>query len=495
MNISECQQSEEKETSLKLRTARTLKWNSIDRISSQILYAVIGIVLANLLSENDFGLVGAILTFQAFATIFVDSGFGAALLQQKNPTESDYSTVFWFNIIASIFIYVVLFAGAPIIAAIFQNDGRLIHLSRVMFLTFVINGLGSVQTVRLMKRMDVRMVAVSNISALVVSGMSGIWLALAGYGVWALVWQSVIMASVKSSMLWITGRWYPKTGMHLSSLRKIYRVGMGVLSSSFLNTLFLNIYSFVIGAWYNLAYLGIYTQADKWSKMGSASISQILTSSFVPVLSRFQDDMPQFRRMMRKMNSFTAFIVFPFMGGLAIMATPIFHFLFGNKWDMAIPLFQILAIRGIFTVLTSLYNNYLLALGHARSLVLTEFVKDILIILAIICTVGSGTLEALVWGQFAAGVLTWIFMLFLICRNTGIRLAEMVYDLVPYAALTTGSIVVMYSLSYLLQLPVMLLFAECITGIVIYCGILKISGSDVLKEAIGYIFGRFRRRH
>lgn len=143
------------EPSLKLRTARTLKWNTIDRVASQVLYAVIGVVLANVLGKEDFGLVGVLLVFQAFAILFVDSGFGAALLQKKEPTQKDYSTVFWFNLGVSVAVYMILWFCAPVIADIFQGDKRLIPLSKLMFTAFIINGLAIVQTNRLMKKMDV----------------------------------------------------------------------------------------------------------------------------------------------------------------------------------------------------------------------------------------------------------------------------------------------------------------------------------------------------
>lgn len=193
----------EQQPSLKLSTARTLKWNTVDKVSSQVLYAVTGIVLANVLSKEDFGLVGAILVFQAFANLFVDSGFSNALIQKKNPTNTDYTTVFYFNLASSVFIYVVLWFCAPLIAGIF-HDPRLIDLSRVMFLTFIINATAIVQTNRLMKQMNVRMIAVSNVLGLILSGACGIWMALTGFGAWAIVWQSIILGVVKSAVLWIT---------------------------------------------------------------------------------------------------------------------------------------------------------------------------------------------------------------------------------------------------------------------------------------------------
>ena len=428
--------------SLKQQTANTIKWNAIDRVSSQLLYAVVGVLLANILSPEDFGLVGALLVFQAFAILFVDSGFGAALLQRKDPTEEDYSTVFWFNLFVSTVVYIILFLCAPLIADIFQGDRRLIPLSKVMFLTFILNGLAIVQTNRLMKRMDVKQIAVANVIGLVVSGGVGVTLALTGYGPWALVWQSVTLAGVKSLWLWLTGGWWPKAGFHISSLKKIWRIGFSVFSSSTLNTLCQNIYSFIIGAFYNLSALGYYTQADKWSKMGSASISQILTSSFVPLLSRVQDDAEAFHRYVLRINRFTAFILFPIMLGIATLGAPLFHSLFGNKWDAAIVLFQLLTIRGIFVVLISLYSNYLLSLGYGKRLFTIELVKDTLIIVAILSTVWFDSVAILVWGQLIASVITYFVALAITSRATGYRIADMLRDLLPSFRITVGACIV-----------------------------------------------------
>ena len=484
-----------RESVIKQKTARTIKWNTIDRFSSQILYAITGIVLANVLSKDDFGLVGAILVFQAFATLFVDSGFGAALLQKKEPTDKYYSTVFWFNLIVSVIIYILLWFAAPLIADIFQGDTRLIPLSRVMFLCFIINGLSIVQTNRLMKAMNVKMIAISNLVGLIISGIVGIIMALNEFGAWALVWQSIILAVIKTTWLWAVGGWIPHGGFHIESLRQIYKVGMGVFTSSFLNTVFLNIYSFVIGAYYNLAALGNYTQADKWSKMGSASISQILTASFVPVLSQYQDDGERFKSIVKKTNNFTSFILFPFMCGLIVMAEPIFHLLFGNKWDTAIILFQILLMRGIFVVLTSLYNNYLLSLGHAKSLVIVEFVKDGLTLAAIISTIFMQSVEALVWGQLAASAATYIFILFITSRNTGYHKTSFIADMAPYFLTTIVCCIAMWFVGNLVDHNITIIALQSIVGLMLYYIGLRLVKSPILADVERHIVGHFKKAH
>ena len=471
---------------LKQKTAGTLKWNTVDRVASQVLYGVVGVVLANVVSQEDFGLVGALLVFQAFAIIFADSGFGAALLRQKHTSEQDYSTVFWFNLIVSIVIYFILWFCSPLIADIFQKDERLIPLSKVMFLTFVLNALAIVQTNRLMKMMDVKMIAISNVIAQILGGGLGIGLALGGWGAWALVWQSVCLAGVKTGILWATGGWYPRYWIHRDSFQRIWRIGLSVFSSSILNTLFLTVYSFVIGAFYSLRSLGVYTQADKWSKMGSASLSQIFTSSFVPLLAKVQDSPVDFKRYMQRINRFTAFITFPILAGLAVVGEPLFHTLFGNKWDSAIPLFQILCVRGILIVIISLFGNYMLALGYGKRLFSIEVIKDAAIAVAILSTVWFDSVELLVWGQLWASIATFLIVLYMVVKATGYSLSSFSNDFMTFAGITLLMCVGCWLLSKLWLSPIVTLLLQIAGGGIIFLGAVKISKAPEFSEAISF---------
>ncbi len=477
------------EGNLKLKTARAIKWNTIDRLSSQLLYAVTGIVLANLLSPEEFGLVGAVLVFQAFASLFIDSGFANALVQKKTPTETDYCTVLYFNIAMSIALYAILWFCAPLIDNLFDAGGRLIPLARVMFLAFVLNATAIVQTNRLTKQMDVKMIAVSNTVGLVASGIVGIWLALAGMGAWAIVWQTIVLDAVKSALLWATSRWLPRERFDLDALRSIFKVGSGIMASSFLNILFQNIYSFIIGAYYNLYKLGYYTQADKWSKMGVTSLSQVVTASFLPILSGCQDDPERFRRMMSKTHKFTAYITFSSMMLLAATATPIFHILFGTKWNEAIPLFQMLVIRGIFVVLTSLYNNHIIALGAARRMVYSETVKDILAVIAIVATIPFG-IGWLVGGQVIATFLYFIYAIWLTSDTTGYGIPQMIHDLIPYVVISIAATLPVILLQGIITSPILLLAAQTALFLAIFMGANHLLHSRIQQEVLTYIFRR-----
>ena len=488
------------ETGLKTRTAGAVKWNVIDKVSQQLLYAVTGIVLARLLDQEDFGLIGAVLVFQAFASLFVDSGFSYALIQRKSPTRLDYSTVLWFNLGVATSIYAILFFSAPLIADCFQGDRRIIPISRVIFLGFILNATAIVQTNRLMKKMDVRMVAVSNAVGLFAGAVVGIWLAVAGYGAWAIVWQTLALNFTKSLVLWLTSGWLPLMRFSWRSLKSFFAVGSGMMVSSFLNVLFQNIYSFFIGNRAGLAPLGYYTQADKWSKMGISSLSQVLTSSFLPALSAVQDDPGRFARVTSKMNRFTSYLLFPAMGFLAVMATPVFHCLFGEKWDASIVLFQLLLARGIFTVLTSLYNNYVIALARTRLVVAMEVLRDgaaLLLLFAALPFISMERGEDVVYGiklllagQILASAISWGVMVVKTAPVSGRSVGSFLADSLPYLCETLLIMAVLWGESLLISDCWKLLVCQGVTCIALYVGINALLNSVIQREVFAFLRGK-----
>lgn len=488
---------------MKLRVARTVKWNVIDKIASMALYTVTGIVLARVVPKEDFGLVGAVLVFQAFATLFVDSGFSSALVQKKHVTRLDYSSVLWFNIVMSLAIYAVLYFCAPLIADCYQGDQRIIPLARVMFLTFIINATAIVQTNRLTKMMDVRMIAVSNAVGLIVSSVVAIVMALCDYGAWALVWQSIINAAVKSAILWITGRWMPLMRFSMASMRSFFRVGSGMMGGAFLNILFRNIYSFIIGNRAGMLPLSYYSQADKWSTMGISSLSAVFTQSFLPALSDFQDDPRKFASSTAKMNRFTAYLVFPCVGLLMASTTALFHMLFGTKWDASILLFQLLLFRGLFTVMSAVYNNYILALGHSRWIVGTELIRDVAALVAILLTWTYIAVEkpgdpvwgiaVLLWGQIAASFLTWAVTLVIAARLSRRPVWQFVTDIIPYTVVSLLAVTAVTVLPRFISGAIPLFAAQIALGAAVYLGVNRLAGSHIQAEVLSFLLSRFRR--
>ncbi len=477
-----------------------MKWNVIDRVSTQILYAVTGIVLARELSQEDFGLVGVLLIFQAFASLLVDSGFSHALIQRKSPTRLDYSTVLWFNLGVAALMYVILYACAPLIAHFFQDDMRLVPLSRLMFVAIILNASSIVQVNRQMKLMDVRIVAVANSLALALGGIAGITLAVCGYGAWAIVWQTIVHSGAKSLILWTGCRWWPVMKFSWAALASFFNVGSRMMLAGFMSAVFQYIYSFFIGHRVGLTSLGYYTQADKWSKMGITALTQVMSSSFLPALSAVQDDRPRFANMVSRMNRFTAYLLFPAMIGLAVMATPIFHVLFGTKWDPSIVLFRLLLVRGIFYVLNQLYNNYLLALGLAKEILWLEILRDVAAAAALVASLPFMAMTLpddpvygitlLLWGQLGATVLTWIATVMVTARCTGLGLGRFLLDLAPYTALTFVIVPLMVAGGYMFSSDVVTLVVEIAIGAGLYLGANYLLGSRIQREVIGFLRGK-----
>lgn len=474
----------------------------MDRVSTQVLYAVTGIVLARQLSPSDFGIVGAALVFQAFANLLVDGGFSYALLQSRRNTRLDYSTVLWFNIGMSLLMYAVLYLCAPFIADLFGGDPRIVPVARVLFIALIINAFSSVPSFRLTKAMEVRGVAVANSLGLVVGGVVGIALALTGAGPWAIVAQTLANAAVKALVLWTSTTWRPLRRFSTRSLRRFFGLGWRMMLTSFLNTVFLNVYSFFIGNQAGLAPLGYYTQADKWSKMGTASLSQVLTSSFVPALSTAQDQPERFRQLCSKMTRFTAYVLFPAMIWLMVAARPVFHALFGMKWDPAILLFQILLLRGIFVVLTSLANNFLLALGRGQDIVRLEVFRDVLALVALAFTFPYMTastpsqpawgLAILLWGQLAASLIAWVAAVWTALRRSGASAGRYLLDLAPYCALTMVTVPAMAAGGALFASPWAKLAVEGLIALVIYLLVNRLLGSKIQKDVLEYLKRAFR---
>ena len=487
---------------LKRLTAHSVKWNMIDRVLSILLYTLIGIVLARELDSAEFGLVGTDLMFQAFASLFVDSGFSYALIQRKQPSRLDYSTVLWFNMGVAVTVYVLLWFASPAIAW-WYDEPMLVWIGRITFLSFIFNAASIVQTNRLMKQKNVAPIALANTVGLVAGGVVAIWLAVTlptGNKVWAVVWQTNVLNLVRCLVLWVYTRWLPLMSFSWPALKSFFRVGGSMMSISLLNTVFQNIYTFVIGTFTGMGKLGYYTQADKWSKMGVASLTQVVTSSFLPTLSDVQDDTERFARASIKMNRAGSYMLIACMGMAIAVAGPLFHALFGEKWDLAVPLFQILLLRGIFTSMTSLYNNYVIALGRPRMIVSMELVRDITAGVALaVCvpfidlTRGDNLvwgIELLLWGQLFAAFVAWAVTVWYVAPMCGRTRRAFVADSVPYAGITVVAMAGMWLAGMIVTDAWGQLALMSLTGIALYVGLNAVAGSQVQRDLFAYLIKR-----
>ncbi|WP_352420997.1 lipopolysaccharide biosynthesis protein [Proteiniphilum sp.] len=475
---------------LKEKSISALIWSTFDKVFCQITYAISGIILANKLFPEDFGVIMIITVFSAFITIFVDSGFNVALIQHKETTDRDYQSVFSFNLAISILLYTLLFFLAPAISH-YYDDIRLIPLSRVMFLTVIIQAFGLVQSSILMREMKMKAVALANMIPLLISGGTAIVLALIGLGIWTLVIQALVLASTRTLFLWIQNSWRPTFIFDWASLKKMYTTGKNIFLTSFTNTIFQSLYPLIIGSRYSLHQLGYYAQADKWSRMGYISLLQAFGQFLLPSLSSIQDDKERMKRVFGKTNRMAAYFIIPFFAALIVAAEPIFHIFFGTKWDSSIPLFQILLVKGIFFVLVTLQNNYLIARGKTRIVFYIELVKNAIILIAIFVTVGI-SIPALVIGQAVAAIIQYFIGIFVTARGTGYDVKRQLLDILPYMVISTAMCCLLMVFPMIIKNDFLMLGTQIGVGGLFYFTVNKALHSTIQQDVVQLVKDRMK---
>ena len=344
------------ESSLKQKTIGALLWNLLDRMGQQVLLFIVGILVANILSVEDYALVGMLAIFSAIANIIQDSGFSAALIQKKETTAEEFSSVFWFNLGMSILLYGVLMGCSPLIARFF-NQPRLVELSAVIFLALPINALTIIQSTILNKQIRFKPLTQINLYSMTVSGIASLAMALTGCGVWTLALQPVILAGARATLLWSRENWRPQRTFRFAVIRSLFGFASSLLLASLINTCFLNIYSVIIGKLFPQKQLGYYTQGNKMCDMGVSLIYGSIQNATFPIFSTIQNERERLIRAYRKTIRFTAFITLPIMAGLFVTAGPVIRLLLKEEWWPSIPFFQLLCLGGCFTILTAIKSK------------------------------------------------------------------------------------------------------------------------------------------
>lgn len=320
------------EHSLKDKTVKGVLWSSVERFSVQGVQFLVMLVIARILDPKDFGLVGMLAIFMAVSQTLIDSGFSQALIRKQDRTETDNSTVFYFNIVISTLLYLLLYAVAPWVAD-FYNEPQLCILMRVLCFVVVINSFGVVQRAIYTALIDFKTQAKASFVAAVVSGGVGIFLAISGYGVWTLVWQQILNAVINTLLLWILSNWHPQWIYSWNSFRELFSFGSKLMVSGLLDTVYNNMYTLIIGKVFNATSLGFYYQADRFTQFPSSNITGILQRVTYPVLCSIQDDDERLKYSFRQLLRLSAFVIFPLMSLLAGISNPLILLILGEKWE------------------------------------------------------------------------------------------------------------------------------------------------------------------
>ena len=483
-------------TSLKQKTMIGLFWSFADLMANHGIQFIIQIILARILLPEHFGVIGMIIVFIALSESIVDSGFTQALIRDQDTSQDDYSTVFHFNLFVAIVMYVLLFISAPMIS-IFFEEPQLINIIRILSLVLIINSLGIIQKVMLVKSIDFKTITKVSVIAVIVSGSVTITFALLGFGVWSLVINIISMQLVQTLLFWFFNKWVPSIAFKVQSFKKFFKFGYKLLLSGLIDTFYNNLYFLIIGRLYSTGQLGYYTNAVKIRDLASQSIAAAVQRVSYPILSSIQDDESRLKAGFRKIIKMSGFINFPLMSGLAAIATPLFSLLLGDKWIPSVIYFQLLCLAGMLYPLHAINLNILQVKGRSDLFLLIEIIKKGVLTIFIITSL---LFELGIIGLIGAAVLNSYISLFI---NTYFSAKEIAYsakeqmkDLVPIFMISIIMGIVVFSFGNVLPLfDFWILIIQVIMGISLYILLSKlarISELGILYQMISTMFLKAR---
>lgn len=455
-------------------TTNGVIWSAIERFSVQGVQFLLSIVIARLISPAEYGLIAMLAIFMAVAQTFIDSGFGSALIQKKDRDETDYSTVFYFNILVSVVLYGILFWCAPLIAA-FYKQPLLTEVTRWVGLNLILSSFSIVQRTRLSIELNFKAQTKASLVAVVISGALGIYTAYHGWGVWALVIQSLSNNLLVTVLLWIMAKWTPLLKFSIASFKQLFSFGSKLLASALMHTIYLNLYSLVIGKVYNAVDVGYYNRAYTISQYPSTNIVSVICRVIYPVQCDHQHDQAWLESTFLRYLKLSCFVIFPLMVLLAVIAKPLVLLVLTEKWLPSAELISILSLAYMWYPVMVINNQMLNVKGRSDLFLRAEIIKKIVAVAILAVTLPFG-LRWLCYGVLLYNIFDmWMIILFTKkVMNTGY--AMQIRALMPVTVLTAVSGMVA-AISMLFWNSVWL---EIIVGVSVFA-VAYIGGSMIFK--------------
>ena len=430
-------------STLKDKTVKGVIWSCIDRFSAQGIQFVFSILIARLLLPEDYGVIAMLNIFLAVSQTFIDSGFGAALIRKIDRTEIDFSTVFYFNIVVAVVFYGILYFSASTIASFYETP-LLEPITKIVALNLIINSLSGIHNAKLSIAIDFKSRAKISIITTLIIGMVGLWIAYAGYGVWALVVQSLFSSILRTAMLWSVVKWRPKLLFSWKSFKELFSFGSKLLVSGLLDTVYNNLYTIIIGKIFSPSTLGVYSKANSLAQFPSTNITCVLQTVTFPVLSTIQNENERLADAYKRFLNLSAFIMFPLMVGLAAVADPFIRIVLTDKWEGAIIILQIICFALMWYPIHAINLNILQVKGRSDYFLKLELIKKVQGVLFLIITVPMG-LVAMCYGKVLSSLISIIWNTYYTNKLIGYGFFSQMKDLLPILAhsLIMGGIVLL----------------------------------------------------
>jgi teichuronic acid exporter len=468
-------------SNLKGAAAKGLFWSAMDRFGGQGIQFVFGILITRILLPADYGLVGMILIFWAVGQTLVDSGFGSALIWKKNPTSADYSTVFYFNVSISIILYLIFYLLAPMIAG-FYDEPKLVGLIRILCLNFILLSFGLIQQVVLQKKVDFKLLSFVNVASSLVAGIVALYMALKGFGPWAIVVQILAKSFVTSLLLWIFNRWRPVFIFDWLSLKELFGYGSKLTAAGLIYTIFQYLYLNIIGKLFPVEALGFYTRASQLQDFPVKTLGSVFNRVAFPVFSAIQDDNERLKNAVRKTLRTMVFFNFPMLLGLIAVADLLIEVVLTEKWLPASKYFKLLCLVGLFYSFQVINGEILKTKGKLDWVLKLEIISKSVMIVSILITWRWG-ITAIILGQMFTALISVLIGSYYVWKSIGYSLWQQIKDVFVYFALAVIMYLLVIFISRFIENPLFSLLAMSISGAVFYFVAAWILKLEEIQEA------------
>lgn len=472
-------------TELKSRTLNGIGWSAIERLSVQSVTFIIQIILARLLTPEDYGIIGMLTIFIQLSQVLVDSGFANALIQKQDCTERDYSTVFYTNLLISLFLYLVLFIAAPTIAS-FYNEITLVNLTRILAIIIFINAIPIVPRTILTKNVDFKSLSYVSFISTIISGVIGIVLAYQGYGVWALVSQQLSNGLLQCFVLFFITKWMPKAKFCRHSFKGLFGFGSKILASSIISSIYKNLYTIVIGKCCTTKDLGYFTRAEQIAMFPSSNLSNIIARVAYPIFSSMQNDNALLSSAYRKMIRYSSIVIFPLMSSLIVLSKPLIIVLLSERWVEMTIILQLLSIDWMLDHLSVLNLNLLYVKGRSDLALRLEIIKKVIATVLLIISIPYGIM-GICYGRIFYSVLATFINSYYTKSLIGLSLFQQLSDISPSLINSIIMGICIYAITFVLHNNILLLLLGPLLGAIIYMITTYFISKDIFIEIKGYI--------
>ncbi len=478
--------------SLKEKTSAGLFWGGMNNLVQQLIGVVFGIILARLLSQADYGMMAMIGVFSLVATALQNSGFTTALANLQQPEHRDYNSVFWFNIIAGLILYLILFFCAPLIARFYDNEA-LIPLCRYAFLSIVIASWGTAQNAWLFKNMRAKQQAKAAMAAVLVSSCVGAGMAFEGMAYWSLATQGLVYVLVNTLLVWHYSQWRPSVkDISFEPVRRMFRFSCKILATSITTIINNNVLNLLLGHYFGDRKTGVYNQAYQWNFKCFSLVQNMVNQVAQPVLVDLRTDGVRQLKALRKMMRFTAFISFPLLFGFGLVAKEFIVLAITEKWLASAELIQILCISGAVLPLCSLLSNLIISKGKSGVYLWTTLALGVAQIACMMLIYQYG-LHTMVVAYTCLNV-AWLFVwFFFVSRLTDYSLWQFLADVLPFAL---SAMAVMAFAGWMTSAIVelwMLLLTRIALAVILYYIVMKLAKVQILRECEEFVMKKIRK--